>query len=39
MVRALITGVCLGLGIWLVVGQQAEWGYSLITFVAGYWLK
>jgi hypothetical protein len=37
--RALITAVCVGAGIWLVIGQQVEWGYSFIAFVAGYWLK
>ena len=37
--RAAITAACLSIGIWLVVDQQADLGYSLITFVAGYWLK
>jgi len=37
--RATITAVCLGLGIWLVIVEQADLGYSFITFVAGYWLK
>jgi len=37
--RAAITVVCLSVGIWLVAIQQADWGYSFITFVAGYWLK
>lgn len=37
--RVSITATCLFLGTWLVVVQQAEMGYSFITFVAGYWLK
>ena len=37
--RDVITAACLGAGIWLVVVQQTEWGYSFITFIAGYWLK
>lgn len=37
--RAAITAACLCIGIWLVVAQQADLGYSFITFVAGYWLK
>ena len=37
--RGLITATCVGLGIWLAVVQQSDWGYSFITFVAGYWLK
>lgn len=37
--RAIITATCIGLGIWLVIVEQADLGYSFITFVAGYWLK
>ena len=37
--RAAITAACIGVGVWLVVAQQADMGYSFITFVAGYWLK
>ena len=37
--QASITAACLFIGIWLVVDQQADLGYSFITFVAGYWLK
>jgi hypothetical protein len=37
--RAVITATCLALGIWLVTAEEVDWGYSFITFVAGYWLK
>ena len=37
--RAVITITFLAVGIWLILGEQPEWGSSFLTFVAGYWLK
>ena len=37
--RAAVTASCLSVGLWLVFTQQTDWGYSFLTFVAGYWLK
>ena len=39
IVRLVITGTFLAVGIWLVVNQQIEKGTSFLAFVAGYWLK
>ena len=34
--RALITASFLAVGLWLVFTQQVDWGYSFLTFVAGF---
>jgi len=39
IMRIVVSVVVLGVGIWLVVGKEYQWAYSLIALVVGYWLR